>query len=203
MKTINKITASLLVASSLLNADIGLDSIGFNLGSATFTTEQTNKLDSITLANEPETQYLHGEIYALIGGVFEDQSYKPSINYILSDNKEFTNHLFMVGINKYFSLEDYNLYAGLLVGNGMLNWKSNPIDGTKDNDTNVQSPVGAIQVGAEYQVSDKFSLGVNSKYYLHDYLTSLEPTSSATAKINHTSFYSIVIGLRYSFGSSK
>jgi len=149
MKTINKITASLLVASSLLNADIGLDSIGFNLGSATFTTEQTNKLGSITLANEPETQYLHGEIYALIGGVFEDQSYKPSINYILSDNKEFTNHLFMVGINKYFSLEDYNLYAGLLVGNGMLNWKSNPIDGTKDNDTNVQSPVGAIQVGAE------------------------------------------------------
>ena len=200
MKLINKIIYSLLVVSSFMYADIGIDSVGLNVGCANIYTEQTNKLGSITLANQPDEQYLHGEIYALIGGVFDDKSWKPSINYMLSDNDDFTNHMLMAGINKYFFQNNYNLYVGALVGTGMLNWKYDPLNDTKDNDTNVQSLVGAFQIGAEFPLTDSFSLGLNAKYYIHDYLTILEPTPSATSEISHNNSCSIAIGIRYSFG---
>jgi len=203
MKILNKITVSLLVASSPIHADLSVDSIGLNAGSSQINTKQTNLVGSITLANEPDAQYIHGELYALIGGFFEDKSYKPSVHYLLSKNSEFTNHLFMAGINKYFLFEDYHLYAGLLVGQGILNWKYNPISGTNDNDKNLQSIVGALQVGAEYKVTEHFSLGVNAKYYLHDYQTVLEPSIGASADINHNSSSSISLGMRYSFNLDK
>jgi len=200
MKIINKIIPSLIVASSLINADIAIDSVGANFGWANIYADQTNRTGSVALSNEPDEKYIQGEIYVLIGGVFDDKSWKPSINYIQSRNNEFTNQIFMAGINKYFFKENYNLYAGLFIGMGRLDWKYNPISSTSVDDRNVQSIVGALQAGVEYPITNSFSLGVNAKYYLHDYETVLAPSSSVSVEINQKYSSSITIGLRYLFG---
>ena len=197
MNIINKIIPSLLIASSLTYADLSIDSVGLNLGYAHIDAKQVNKSGTITLANDPDEQYLHGELYALIGGAFEDKSFKASINYMHSRNDEFVNNTIMMGVNRYFFLEDYSLYAGVLIGVGRLDWKYSPINGTKDNYRHVESLVGALQVGAEYQLTESLSLGFNAKYQVHDYSTALEPITGVEAEINHQKSSSIAIGVRF------
>lgn len=199
----NKIILSFLLASTLVNAQsIGIDSIGGNLGLAWMPTDQVDKSGTITLDKVPDEQYFHAELYTLIGGVFDDASYKPTINAIANINGDFNNYMFLVGLNKYFEFNNYDLYLGLLVGAGSQNWKYNPLNSTQIEKKSSSSFVGAIQAGAEYDLSQSFHLGVNSKLYGHQYTAVLEPTSDISSELNHNYSYSISIGLRYSFGDT-
>ena len=134
-----------------------------------------------------------------IGNLFDDKTIKPSINYIYPTNDDFTNHILMVGLNKYSTVENYNLYGGLLLSMGNLKWETNPVPSTLNTDYKTSSMVSAIQVGAEYKLTETLLLGVNTKYYMSDYSTTIEPTSSIKAEINHKSSYSVALGVRYSF----
>ena len=200
MNSKNKIIVSLLLASTLVNAQsIHIDSVGANIGLASMPITQVDKRGSVVLDRTPDEQYFHTELYTLIGGVFDDTSYKPTVNAIANINNDFNNYTLLVGVNKYFEYEKYDLYLGLLAGAGMQRWNYNPIKHTQVEDKSSDSLVGAIQVGAEYDLSDKLHLGVNSKYYIHSYTAALEATSTTYTELNHDYSYSLSFGLRYSF----
>jgi len=198
-----KILLSLLLASTLVNAEsIGIDSVGANLGLAGMPTDQVDKSGSLTLDRDPDELYFHGELYTLIGGVFSDTSYKPTLNVIANINSDFNNYMLLAGVNKYFEYETYDLYLGLLAGAGYQNWSYNPLHSTQTTDKSSSSPVGAIQAGAEYDLTNSLHLGVNTKLYAHQYTAVLEPTTSTSSEINHNFSYSLSVGLRYSFGET-
>ena len=203
MRIINRLIASLLLASSLTYADVGIDSVGVNMGYKNMASTQNDKIGSIILPNQTDEDFFQAEAYVLLSKLIDDSSWKPSLNYAYATNDELSNQLFMVGINKYFYMDKYNLYAGLLVGTGWLDWKYQPISGTQENDSHSKSMVGAIQVGAEYPMADNFLLGVDAKYYRHNYLVALEPTNTASAELTHDQSFSIAIGIRYSFVSLR
>ena len=201
-RIIPSLTTALLLATSL-NAEVGIDSVGVNIGCMNVTSEQSDKKGTISNVNMPEEQMLQAELYALIGGVFEDKSWKPTINYMYAQNDDLTNHMLMIGINKYFFMDNFNLYGGVLAGTGQIEWQYNPINATKDNDHKVASWVGAVQAGVEYPVTKSLALGLNAKYYLHDYNTLLLPSAGAESEITQPNACSVAIGLRYSFGTSE
>lgn len=197
----SKITVSLLLASTLANAqNLHIDSLGVNLGLAGMPTEQVDKHGTLTLDRAPDTSYLHGELYTLIGEVFNNVNYKPTINIIFNTNSDFNNYTFLTGINRYFEYAKHNLYFGLLAGAGVQSWGYNPLHSTQTQKYNANSLVGAMQAGAEYHLSDSLHLGLNVKYYLHRYKTILEPSNTTSTEINHNHSYSVSVGLRYSFG---
>ena len=141
--------------------------------------------------------------YPLNYGIFEDKTIKPTINAILAKNNEFTNALLMLGLNKYYEYEKHDFYFGLLVGEGAQTWEYNPLNGTKNNAYTAWSPVAAFQVGAEYMIQKNLALGLNAKYYLHNYTTNLAPSPSVSSEILHSRSTSVSIGLRYIFGDSS
>ena len=160
-----KIILSLALATSIINAqNIGIDSVGLNVGYTYMPATQKDKRGSITLANQPDEGYGHVELYTLLGGIFEDKTIKPTINAILAKNNEFTNALLMLGLNKYYEYEKHDFYFGLLVGEGAQTWEYNPLNGTKNNAYTAWSPVAAFQVGAEYMIQKNLALGLNAKY---------------------------------------
>jgi len=200
MKTINKITLSLVLISSLVNAgEIGIDSLGINVGKACIDAKQSDKIGSVVLNKSPEEKYTHFEAYTLLGGIVDDKSWKPSINVTYNTNDDFKNYLLMVGLNKHFEYDSFNLYAGALVGVGKLSWQYNPLNSTMIQNYKSYSPVGAIQVGAEYKITEKLLVGLNAKYYIHEYGTSLKATSDTLTEITHSYGNSVSIGLRFKF----
>ncbi len=203
MNSKSRIIISLLLASTLVDAqNIHIDSIGVNLGLAGMPTKQVDKRGTLTLDRAPKALYLHGELYTLIGGVFENTKYKPTINVIFNTNSDFNNYLFLTGVNRYFEYEKHNLYLGLLAGTGIQSWSYNPLHKTQIQKYNADSLVGAVQAGAEYHLSSSLHLGINMKYYLHHYSAILDPTSTTSTEINHNHSYSVSVGLRYSFGEN-
>lgn len=197
MKIINKLILSSLLATTLLPA-VEIDSVGVNLGISNIQTEQTDKIGSITLNFSPKENYTHGELYMLIDGFIEDKTLKASLNYINSTNSELKNNILMVGINKYYTYQEYNLYTGILLGAGHLEWKTNPIDNTTNTNLTTRSIVGALQVGAEYKLQKNIALGLNTKYYRSNYTTKLD-VGSNESEITHKSSYSLSFGVRYSY----
>lgn len=203
MKRIKYIIPSLVVLSTLSYSDVAVDSVGAHIGYSNFKVSQTNIQGSIDLAKQPDEEYLYGELYMLLGGVFDDKSVKPTLNYMVSKNPDFLNNTLMAGINKYHYFENFDVYYGALFGYGVQKWEYDPINNTKDNDHIATSFVGALQLGAEYPLTKSLLLGVNAKFYKHDYETRLEPRAGDVADINHPSSYSIAVGLRYAFGETE
>jgi len=201
-KIIPSLTTALVLATSV-NAGVGVDSVGVNVGCMNITSEQSDKKGTITDVNMPEEQMLQAELYMLIGGVFDDKSWKPTVNYMYAQNSDLTNHMLMIGLNKYFYFDNFNLYGGVLAGTGQVEWKYNPINSTKDNDYKVASWVGAVQAGVEYPITKSLALGLNAKYYLHDYDTALIPSAGAESEITQSNACSLAIGLRFSFGGDE
>lgn len=200
MKNIYKLALPLILASSLLNAsDIGIDSVGINVGMASINAMQNDKQGSVTLANEPDETYTHIEIYTLLDGVFEDKTLKPSINGVYNINDEFKNITLTIGLNKYFEYDDFNLYVGALAGMGELHWSYNPLNATSVEDTSSDSLVGTLQAGAEYKISKTILATLNAQYNIHSYKTTLRPTSSTKTEIEHTNSHSLSLGLRFLF----
>ncbi len=200
MKILKRIIPSVLVASSLLYSDIGVDSVGINIGYLQMSCEKEDKQGSITLPRELDESYKSAELYALIGEVFSDASIKPTINYIYSFNDDFKNNILAVGINKYMPFDKFDIYGGLLVGYGMLEWENNPIGNAVDSDYKASSFVGIAQAGAEYKITKKILIGLHAKYYLNNYEATIEPTNTTQTTISHDSAYSLSLGLRYRFG---
>ena len=197
MRLVNKIILSSLLATTILPA-IEIDSLGVNLGVSNISAKQSNKVGVINLNSSPKESYTHGELYMLIDGLTDDETIKASINYINSTNSDFKNNILMVGINKYYQIDKYNIYTGVLLGAGHLEWKTDPIPTTKTTDLTAGSVVGALQVGAEYQVQNNIALGLNTKYYLSNYTTKLN-VGTNKAEITHKSSYSLSVGVRYFF----
>ncbi len=203
MKIIKRIIPSLLVASSIVYADVIIDSIGVNLGYAKMNNKQTDKQGSVTLASPLDESFRHLELYTLIGGVFDDENWKPTINYLYATNNEFENSILAIGLNRYLVMGEFNIYGGVLAGMGKMVWKRNPINNAKDVDYQGSSFVAIAQVGAEYGITKKLLVGLHTKYYLNDYEALLEPTNTTQTTITHDYGYSISLGVRYRFITSN
>jgi len=177
---------------------IEIDSIGLNLGVSNIANEKKDTTGSITLTKTPQESYTHSELYMLVDGFIEDKTIKASLNYINNTNSDFKNNILMLGINKYYQLDSYNIYTGILVGIGHQEWKYNPLANTTNTNYTTSSGVGAIQIGAEYNLQNNIALGLNTKYYLSNYTTNLD-IGENSSEITHKSSYSLSFGLRYSF----
>lgn len=201
MRLINKLLASMLLVSSIIYAgDINLDSIGANIGCTKMDVKQIDEIGSITLAKDPDDKMRQIELYALLGGVFEDSSIKPTLNFIHSWNNDLSTNSVLIGVNKYYMFDKYNLYAGILGGVGRLKWNYNPINNTKETDYGASSLVGVIQLGVEYPLNDKIFLNVNTKYMLHNYSTELQPVNSVHSELIHNHSCLLSVGLRIVLG---
>lgn len=199
MKILNKVIPSLVLVSSLVKADtIAIDSIGVNLGISNIATQQTDVVGSITLNTSQKESYTNSELYMLVNGSEEDKSVKMSLNYINNSNSEFKNNILMIGINRYYQIDNYNIYTGFLVGLGHLEWQKNPIQNTTNKNLTAGSIVGALQLGAEYKLDTNIVLGLNTKYYRSNYTTKLD-IGTNESEVTHKNSYSLAFGVRYFF----
>lgn len=199
MDMIKKLIISLLLISPALVANENfIDSVGLNLGYSKIYSEQENKLGEITLDKKLDEDYLHAELFMTLG-LFNSKNYKATLNYMLSNNDEFTNNTLLVGLNRYFLYSNHDIYMGLLVGGGMQKWKQNPLNTTTKNDYKASSIVGALQVGIEYKLTQRFLFGLNAKYFMHDYVTEFEPYNHIKAEISNENSFSLSVGIRYRF----
>lgn len=195
-----KILLTTFIGSSLLLAqDISIDRLGLNLGVSNLDYTQKDHQGSIVLGNEPDKRFNSLEVYTTLNGVFERTDLKPYISYTYSQNDELKNQYLLLGLNKYYKKENYNLYAGILGGYGQLQWQYNPLNSTTDNKYEANSYLLGIQGGLEYPFNEKVSLGVNSKYLYNNYKTHLYPTGSTYSTIEHKPLLSISLGLSYKF----
>ena len=205
MKTIHKLTLLALLTSSNLLAN-PIDSIGLNIGTAQSNYKQTNNQGSIILGNTPNESFTSYELYTTLkplSDICKEKNMKPYIGYTYSDNSDLKNQYLLLGLNKYYqhtvSNKELNLYAGLVVGYGELNWKYDPINSAKDKTKNASSLIGGIQLGIDYPIANNISLGVNTKYLVHNYKTNLNPSDSVSSTIEHKDTLSLSLGLSYKF----
>lgn len=199
MKNINKLTLiSMIATSTLVAADISIEAIGLNLGSSNSSYSQTNNQGSISLGNTPDKSFNSYELFTTIKNL-EIYNMKPYISYTYSSNDELKHQYLLAGLNKYYNHDKINLYAGALVGYGQLDWKYDPINNAKDKNVDANSFIAGIQLGFEYPLNTKLSLGFNSKYLIHNYETNLNPTNTISSTIEHKDTLSLSFGVNYSF----
>jgi hypothetical protein len=101
----------------------------------------------------------------------------------------------LAGVNKYYN----NIYAGVLGGYGILTYKYNPINNSKDNDTSTTSLTAGVQAGYNYSLNKKLSIGINGKVLFHNYTTDLTPNNTAKSELSHDYTTNIGIGLIYKY----
>ncbi len=200
MKNIMKKTLPLLLLSSCIHAEsISIDSIGLNIGQSSTNITQNDYAGSVVLGHEPDDTYTQVELFANVNGIMENSSIKPTVQISYAENDDFTNLSLMVGLNQYFDYDSYTLYVGALVGVGKLKWQYNPLVSTDTEEYSAYSPVGAVQVGAEYKITETILLGANAKYSVYGYETSLKTNSETYTEIRHSNSPSVSISLRYLF----
>lgn len=200
MKKFNKLIVSgLIIGSSLSASNIEVDRAGLHIGIAKSSFSQENKAGEIILGKEPSSKFVPSvEVYGTLSGVFEDKAVQPFLSYTYSTNSDLTNQYLLVGVNKYYSHNTYNAYAGVYTGYSFLKWEYNPLNNTTDNQFTSTSLLVGAQVGWEYPLSEKLSLDFNFKGMIYDHTTELE-AYSAKAEIQHSLNFSAALGLTYRF----
>ena len=196
------LSLGLLTTSLLFSSDISIDSIGINLGVSNSDYKQTNHQGTISLGNTPDKSFNSYELYTVLNPLSDmckEHDMKPYISYTYSSNDELQHQYLLVGINKYYKHKDYNLYAGILGGYGQVDWKYDPINNAKDKNVDANSFIAGIQLGATYPIADKITLGLNTKYLIHDYETNLNPSNTVSATIEHKDTLLLSFGINYSF----
>jgi len=205
MKNTNKLKLlSLLATSTLVASDISINSIGLNIGTSNSSYTQTNHSGSIILGNEPNKSFNTIEAYATlnpISNICKEYNMKPYISYTYSTNTDLKHRYLLTGVNKYYKLKDtkVKLNTGLAVGYGQINWKYDPLNNSKDTNVDANSFIAAIQLGLNYPLNKKFSIGLNSKYLIHNYETNLNPSVGVSSTIKHKNTISVMFGVEYGF----
>jgi len=195
-----KILLTTLMGSTLLVAqDISIDKLGVNLGLSNLDYTQKDHQGSIVLGNQPDTSFSSIEVYTTLNGVFEKEDIKPYISYTYSSNSELQNQYLLVGLNKYYKQNKYDLYAGILGGYGQLKWQYNPLNSTTDNKYDANSYLVGLQGGLEYPLNDTLAIGFNAKYLYNQYKTHLYPTSTTYSTIEHEPSITLSLGISYRF----
>lgn len=205
MKIIHKITLLGLLSSSTLLAN-PIDSIGFNIGKANSDYKQTNNQGVILLGNTPDESFNSYEIYTTLNPILDTcktYNMKPYIGYTYSSNSELKHQYLLAGINKYYNHtvanKELSLYAGVLVGYGQIDWKYDPLNNSSSKNVDANSLIAGIQLGANYPINEKYSVGLNTKYLVHNYETDLNPSSGVSSTIEHKDTISFSLGISYKF----
>lgn len=201
MKVKNKLIL-LSVFSSTLLADITIDSLGIGYSKAISDYKQENKVNSVDLGNKPDKNYDSFEIFSTYKNVFENNTLKPYLSYSYSLNDEFKHQYLLFGVNKYYKQNSFDIYAGLLGGFGQLKWDYNPV-GARNVDSKASSFILGLQAGVDFPLTNKWSLGVNTKYLIHDYETKIEPNNTSKALITHDDTITLGLNLSYKFFENK
>ncbi len=199
-KNINKLLFTSLLTVGILQANsLGFDAIGLNVGYAYMPyTHSENKPDALF-----SKDFLNLELYTVLKNTFDDNRYKPTINYIYNVNNQFNNHSLLLGINRYFYLEEKKIYLGVLLGYGQLQWDKETISNTTKNDLEAGSIVGGLQGGIELLINKHLSFNINSKLLLHSYDMSIEDTPTYKAEYLHPYTASLSLGIKYSFNTNS
>lgn len=196
-------TLSLLASSTLLASESIVNSVGLNLGKSYTSTDQKDKSGSIILGDNPDQSFNSLELYLTLNPILDMckvYNMKPYISLTHSRNSDLKHQYLLVGVNKYYtpSTMPLELYAGVLGGYGQMDWRYDPLNNSSSKNVDANSFIGGLQLGANYPINEKLSLGLNSKYLLHNYETNLK-TTNATATIEHDSTASVSLGLEYRF----
>ena len=196
------LSLSLLTSTLLFSSNISIDSIGVNLGNSNSDYKQVNHQGSIILGNTPDKSFNSIELYTTLNplsDICKEYNMKPYVSYTYSSNDDLKHQYLLLGLNKYYNHNNYELYAGLLGGYGQMNWKYDPLNNSKSKKIDANSFIAGLQLGVNYSVNDKVSLGLNTKYLVHNYETNLNPTAGVSATIEHKSTSTIMLGLSYKF----
>jgi hypothetical protein len=197
-----QILLSTLLASSLLASESFIDSIGINLGVSHISYNQENHNGSITLGNNPDQNFKAIEVYTTLNplsDICKEYNMKPYVSYTYSSNDELVHQYILVGINKYYNHNSYDLYAGILAGYGELKYKYSPIPGSKTNDFISSQPIVGMQTGLNYPITSNIQIGLNLKALYHDYDTYLNPNNTATANLEHRYTTSAMVSIGWRF----
>jgi hypothetical protein len=204
-KQILTLTLSTLIASSssLLASQSIINSVGLNLGKSHTSADQKDKSGTILLANNPEQSFNSLELYLTLNPILDmckEYDMRPYISLTHSRNSELKHQYLLVGINKYYtqSTLPLELYTGVVGGYGQIDWRYDPLNNSTRKNVDANSFIAGIQIGANYPINEKLSLGINGKYLLHNYETNLK-TTNATATIEQDATATISLGLEYSF----
>jgi outer membrane protein OmpA-like peptidoglycan-associated protein len=192
--------SSLLFATVAFAESVKIESIGANIGYANMNYSLKGNLKDI---DEPSKHFLNFEIYSTIKNVFKNRTIIPSLHYIYNGNNDIDTHTLLLGLNKCFAFENFNLYTGILAGYGTLLWKENPIKYTNNNDFSSNSLVGGLQLGAEFPVTKQLKFNLNLKYLLHDYKIDLKPLPNYSSELLHPATASISLGFKWFFAEAE
>lgn len=202
MRILEKITLlSIAAASSLVASDSIVDTIGLNIGASHSSYNQTNHTGVVPNINSDKSFNAY-EIYTTlnpISDICKKYNMKPYISYTYSTNSDLKHQYLLAGVNKYYNHNSFELYAGVLGGYGQIDWKYDPLYSSKDTNVDANSFIGGLQIGMNYLLTDKLSLGINSKYLIHNYQTNLKPSNGVYSTIEHDSTASVSFGVGYSF----
>jgi outer membrane protein OmpA-like peptidoglycan-associated protein len=198
------ILSTILASSSLLASDISMSSAGVNLGKSYSDFSKKHTTNTITLNNKPDKSFSSIELYVTLNPMLnlcKEYNIRTTLSYTYSKNSELKHQHLLAGLNKYYTPQTTKLefYTGLLLGYGQLDYKYDPLSNSTVKDINTNSPIAGLQAGVSYPVTKKLSLGLNTKYLLHNNETDLK-ISSATATIEHKSTAFIGIGIEWKFG---
>lgn len=193
---------STILAGSLFASDPLVDAIGINLGLSHISNNHENHNGSIILGNTPDQTLNTYELYTTLkplSDICKKYKMKPYISYTYSNNTELKHQYLLVGINKYYNHNSYELYAGGLIGYGELKYRYNPLNNSKSNDYTASEPIIGLQTGLNYPINQNIDLVVNVKALYHNYDTYLNPNNTATANLEHKYTTSASVGIGWKF----
>jgi len=192
------VTSTLLAAQSPEASESSktfVDSIGVNIGIA-------NTSNSYDASNAPDETFNSIELYTTLNPIMDickEYNMKPTLSYTYSNNDDLKHQYLLVGINKYYTpTPKLNLYAGIVAGYGQIDWRYDPLGDSTNKNTDVNSFIGGIQLGTSYDMTEKFSLNLNSKYLIHNYTTNIK-TNTETTKIKQDNTATLSVGIGYRF----
>lgn len=200
MKQIIKFLTILSLYSSILYANISINSIGFVLGKSYMDFNKENHNSTINLNKSPNKNFNSIEIFTSINGVINYKNIKPYFSYSYNKNNDLEHQYILGGINYYFkNKKNYQIYTGLLAGLGKVKWEYDPLNISIDNKYEARSTIFGIQLGSKHSINKNIALGFNFKHLFHDYKTNLIPDENINNTINQKTSQFLGLTLEYNF----
>lgn len=196
---INKILitslTTLLLSTSLLNADAGEMFVGATLGYTHQNVDQTDKIGAIILADSLKEDGYNLELrvgYEITQAIALSLSYQRSIQDIT-----FQNNVYLNAEYKFENTTEITPFLGLNLGYSRLEYSKEPIN-TLNNDYVSCSWLVGASLGATYPLTKSIDLVGGYTLNLTDHKTQLE-SGSARSELTHNYSHNVNLGLRVYF----
>lgn len=168
--------------------------VGVSIGASKLSVSQNDKVGSISLGTQPDTEGVNANIEI---GYKHNMEFFSTLSYSQVKYSEVKLHNYLISYNKTFNKSSYKPYIGVVAGISYIELRKSLINGNTIDKEGKKSVIG-VQTGFEKELNDHLVFFSQYQFLKAKHSTSVE-SNSAKSELIRDNYSNISLGLRLSF----